>query len=214
LSPDGRRSPKESTVGSLTEACKSGRCPAAPSGTNVLGFSNIASNVSPRPALCLPERRRRAPIHGCAAPSCQAFMPTAWAARPSRSRSTFTNIRDGRHLLVRDGAGRTHELLKTGEDTRIPFHHVALSGHPVVANIRIPSWVDWNRYRGAIRRLCRDLRRGVPRTPSIGTGMGGACGQLQSSAPQTGRHEGSRCYPSDECSFHVAGPLFSWPPAP
>ena len=102
-------------------------------------------------------------------------------------------------------------MLKTGEDTRNPFHHVAVSGHPVVANIRVPSWVDWNRYRVAIRRLCRDPRRGVPRTPVIGTGMGGACGQLQSSAPQTGRHEGSRCYPSDECSFHVAGPFSPGP---
>jgi len=104
-------------------------------------------------------------------------------------------------------------LLKTGEDTRNPFHHVAVSGHPVVANIQVPSGVNWNRYRVAIRRLCRDPRWGVPRTPVIGTGMGGACGQLQSSAPQTGRHEGSRCYPSDECSFHVAGP-FSPGPCP
>ena len=104
-------------------------------------------------------------------------------------------------------------MLKTGEDTRNPFHHMAVSGHPVVANIRVPSWVDWNRYRVAIRGLCRDPRRGVPRTPVIGTGMGGACGQLQSSAPQTGRHEGSRCYPSDECSSHVAGP-FSPGPCP
>lgn len=102
-------------------------------------------------------------------------------------------------------------MLKTGKDTRNSFHHVAVSGHPVVANIRVPSWVDWNRYRVAIRRLCRDPRRGVPRTPVIGTGMGGACGQLQSSAPQTGRHKDSRCYPSDECSFHVAG---SFSPGP
>lgn len=147
-------------------------------------------------------------------PSFQAFMPTAWGARPLRSRSTFTNVRDGRHLLVWDCARRTHKLLKTGEDTRIPLHHMAVSGHPVVANIRVPSWVDWNRYRGAIRRLCRDPRRGVPRTPAIGTGMGGAGGQLQTGAPQTGRHQGSRCYADDECSFHVAGSLFSLPPAP
>jgi hypothetical protein len=31
LSPDGRQLPKGSTVGSLTEACKSGRCPAVQS---------------------------------------------------------------------------------------------------------------------------------------------------------------------------------------
>ena len=62
-------------------------------------------------------------------------------------------------------------MLKAGEDTRNPLHHMSVSGHPVMADIRIPGWVDWNRDRAAIRRLCRDPRRGVPRTPVIGTGM-------------------------------------------
>ena len=70
--------------------------------------------------------------------------------------------------------------------------------HVVVADIRVPSWVDGNSYRVAIRRNYRGLRRGVPRTPVVGAGMRGTRGQPQTGPTQTARQQQSGCQPHDD----------------
>jgi hypothetical protein len=119
-------------------------------------------------------------------------------AKPSHRRSPFTNIRNGRHQLRRGRAGRAHELLKSGEDTRISLFHVIAIEHVVVANSRIPGGVDGNADRVTVRRNYRGLRRWVSGTPVISAGMSGTRGQPHTGPPQTARQQQGGCRPHDD----------------
>src|SRR5271166_1281852 len=131
---------------------------------------------------------RRTPFTTRISRRIRAFLATTWAAGPAHSPDQLF-IRDERHERHRGRARRTLKPLKLGERTRISVQNLAALDGVVVADSRVPIWVDG--YVASPR--LNGLGRGVPWAPVKGSGLGGTRGQVQTGPPQTAGNQQSGC---------------------
>jgi len=108
---------------------------------------------------------------------------------------SLTLVGDGLHERHGGGARWTLKPLKLGQRARNPFLHMPARDHVVVADIRVPRWVDGEPLIVRVRQ--QRPRQGVARAPVKSPGVGNTCSRAQSGPPQTSRRQQSGCYPKD-----------------